>query len=116
MSTTTLKPAGQWAQEESAFADLGEPRLNKRAVKIATHLAASPGGALPQAFADWAELKADRFFDNPRVDFPKVVQPHLERTRLACRAPGEYLIIDGLFCPSQDARLGCHWRWRGKGF
>lgn len=95
MSTTTLKPADQWAQEEFAFADLGEPRLNKRVVKIATHLAANPGGTLPQAFADWAELKAAyRFFDNPRVDFPKVVQPHLERTRLACREPGECLIIE----------------------
>ena len=95
MSITTLQPAGQWAQEEFAFADLGEPRLNKRVVKIATNLAANPGGTLPQAFPDWAELKAAyRFFDNPVVDFPKVVQPHLERTRLACREPGEYLIIE----------------------
>jgi len=95
MSTTTLKPAGQWAQEEFAFADLGEPRLNKRVVKIATHLAANPGGTLPQAFPAWAELKAAyRFFDHPLVDFPKVVQPHLERTRLVCREPGEYLIIE----------------------
>lgn len=95
MSTITLKPAGQWAQEEFAFADLGEPRLNKRVVNIATHLAASPGGTLPQAFPNWAELKAAyRFFDNPRVDFSKVVQPHLDRTRLACREPGEYLIIE----------------------
>jgi len=95
MSTTTLKPAGQWAQEEFAFADLGEPRLNKRVVKIATNLAANPGGTLPQAFGDWAELKAAyRFFDNPVVDFPKVVQPHLERTRLVCREAGEYLIIE----------------------
>ena len=95
MSTITLKPAGQWAQEEFAFADLGEPRLNKRVVKIATNLAANPGGTLPQAFPDWAELKAAyRFFDNPEVDFPKVIQPHVERTRLACREPGEYLIIE----------------------
>jgi hypothetical protein len=95
MSTSTLKPAGQWAQEEFAFADLGEPRLNKRVVKVATNLAASPGGTLPQAFPLWSELKAAyRFFDNPRVDFPKVVQPHLERTRLACREPGEYLLIE----------------------
>jgi len=94
MSTTTLKPAGQWAQEEFAFADLGEPRLNKRVVKIATNLAANPGGTLPQAFPAWAELKATyRFFDHPLVDFPKVVQPHLERTRLVCREPGEYLVI-----------------------
>jgi len=95
MSTTTLQPAGQWAREEFAFADLGEPRLNKRLVKVATNLAASPGGTLPQAFPDWAELKAAyRFFDNRAVDFERVLQPHLERTRRACREPGEYLIIE----------------------
>lgn len=95
MSTTTLQPAGEWAQEEFAFADLGQARLNRRMVKIATNLAANPGGTLPQAFPDWAELKAAyRFFDNPRVDFSKVVQPHLDRTRLACRESGEYLIIE----------------------
>lgn len=95
MSTTTLQPASQWAQEEFAFADLGDPRLTKRLVNVATNLAASPGGTLPQAFADWAELKAAyRFFDNQSVDFRKVLQPHLERTRSACGEPGEYLIIE----------------------
>lgn len=95
MSTTTLQPAGQWAQDEFAFVDLGDRRLDKRLVNIATNLAASPGGTLPQAFPDWAELKAAyRFFDNRAVDFEKVLQPHLERTRLACRDPGEYLIIE----------------------
>jgi hypothetical protein len=92
---TTLQPAGQWAQEAFAFANLGDPRLSKRLVNVATKLAANPGGTLPQAFAEWAELKAAyRFFDNPRVDFKAVVQPHLERTRLACREPGEYLMIE----------------------
>ena len=95
MRTTTLQPAGQWAQEEFAFANLGDHRLSKRLVNVATNLAANPGGTLPQAFADWAELKAAyRFFDNRSVDFKKVLQPHLERTRLACREPGEYLIIE----------------------
>jgi len=92
---TTLQPAGQWAQEEFAFANLGDPRLNKRLVNVATNLAANPGGTLPQAFGEWAELKAAyRFFDNQSVDFKKVLQPHLERTRLACREPGEYLMIE----------------------
>jgi hypothetical protein len=95
MSTTTLQPAGSWAQDEFAFAELGDPRRNKRLVNIATKLAAHPGGTLPQAFPDWAELKAAyRFFDSPVVDFQRVVQPHLARTRLACREAGEYLIIE----------------------
>jgi hypothetical protein len=95
MSATTLQPAGQWAQNEFAFADLGDPRRSKRLVKIATKLGANPGGTLPQAFPDWAELKAAyRFFDNPAVNHERVVQPHVERTRLACREPGEYLFFE----------------------
>ena len=95
MSTTTLLPPGQWAQNEFALAELGDPRRNKRLVNIATKLAANPGGTLPQAFPDWAEIKAAyRFFDNRVVGFEGVLQPHLERTRLACREPGEYLIIE----------------------
>jgi hypothetical protein len=95
MSITTLQPAGQWAQNEFAFAQLGDPRRSKRLVNIATQLAAHPGGTLPQVFSDWAELKAAyRFFDNAAVNFERVLQPHLERTRLACREPGEYLIVE----------------------
>src|ERR1035438_5514963 len=97
MSITTLQPAGQWAQNEFAFAQLGDPRRSKRLVNIATQLAAHPGGTLPQVFSDWAELKAAyRFFDNAAVNFERVLQPHLERTRLACREPGEYLIVEDI--------------------
>ena len=95
MRTTTLQSPSEWAQQEFAFADLGEARLNQRLVKVATHLAASPGGTLPQAFTEWAELKAAyRFFDNRAVEFGKVLQPHWERTRRLCCEPGEYLIIE----------------------
>jgi len=122
MRTTTLQPAGQWAQEEFAFANLGDHRLSKRLVNVATNLAANPGGTLPQSFADWAELKAAyRFFDNRSVDFEKVLQPHLERTRLACREPGEYLMIEdsctldfSAHCRTRD--LGVIGDGQGRGF
>ena len=88
-------PPGQWAQHEFAFAKLGDSRRNKRLVKIATNLAAHPGGTLPQAFPDWAELKAAyRFFGQSGVTFQRVLAPHLERTRQKCRQPGEYLLIE----------------------
>jgi hypothetical protein len=81
--------------KEFGFAQLGDRRRNKRLVNIATHLAASPGGTLPQAFPDWAELKAAyRFFGQPGVSFERVLAPHLERTRQACRQAGEYLLIE----------------------
>jgi hypothetical protein len=64
-------------------------------VNIAQHLAAAPGGTLPQAFPDWAELKAAyRFFGQRGVSFERVLAPHVERTRQTCRQPGEYLLIE----------------------
>jgi hypothetical protein len=64
-------------------------------VKIATQLAARPGGTLPQALPDWAELKAAyRFFGQRGVSFERIQASHLERTRQACRATGEYLLIE----------------------
>ena len=56
--SSTLQTPVQWAQNEFAFAPLGDQRRTKRLVNIATHLAASRGGTLPQAFPDWAGLKA----------------------------------------------------------
>jgi len=88
-------PAGQWAQNEFGFAKLGDSRRNRRLVNIATHLAAKPGGTLPQAFPDWSELKAAyRFFNQRGVSFERILAPHLERTRRSCREPGEYLLIE----------------------
>jgi hypothetical protein len=92
---TTLHTPAQWAQNEFGFAPLGDQRRTQRLVKIASNLAASPGGTLPQAFPHWAELKAAyRFFGQRGVTFDSVLSPHLERTRNACRQPGEYLIIE----------------------
>ncbi len=92
---TFLSTPAQWAQDEFGFAQLGDQRRTERLVTIATNLAAKPGGTLPQAFADWAELKAAyRFFHQRGVNFEQVVSPHIQRARGACRAPGEYLIIE----------------------
>lgn len=91
----SLVPPAQWAQAEFQFAQLGDKRRNKRLVNIAQKLAANPGGTLPQAFPDWAELKAAyRFFSGGGASFDQIICPHVERTRARCREPGEYLIIE----------------------
>jgi hypothetical protein len=93
--TTALLPAAQWAQLEFASADLGDARRTKRLLLMATRLAENPGGTLPRAFSGWDELKAAyRFLDQPQVGWEEICQPHWERTRFACRQPGEYLIIE----------------------
>ena len=90
-----MHPPAQWAQSEFGPALLGDRRRTQRLVNIATHLAASPGGTLPQAFPHWAELKAAyRFFGQRGVTFERILSPHLAGTREACRQPGEYLIIE----------------------
>jgi hypothetical protein len=91
----SLLPPAQWAQNEFAFAQLGDARRNKRLMHIAGRIAANPGGTLPQAFPDLSELKAAyRFFSSGRATFDGIIEPHLERTRASCRQPGEYLIIE----------------------
>jgi len=88
-----------WAHNEFEFAQLGDKRRNKRLVNIAEHLAAAPGGTLPQAFPALADLKAAyRFFGQRGVTFDQVIDPHVQRTRDACRQAGEYLIIEDTTC------------------
>lgn len=94
MTTTALAPA-QWAQMEFALVGLGDRRRTQRLVKIATRLAHSPGGTLPQAMPNWGELKAAyRFFSQPKITYEQILRPHWERTEAACREPGEYLLIE----------------------
>ena len=84
--TTTLAPAAQWAKHEFGFAQLWDRRRNKRLVNVATNLALNPGGTLPQAFPQWAELKgAYRLFDQPQLTHANLLAPHLENTLNLCR-------------------------------
>jgi Transposase DNA-binding len=126
MTTTLLQP-DQWAQSEFALAKLADQRRTQRWVKIATNLAHSPGGTLPQAFPVWSELKAAyRFFNQPKATFEEIQRPHWQRTRAACQQPGEYLLIEDTRrqCLANPKAVGpterCWWRlrasagfWRG---
>jgi hypothetical protein len=93
--STSLSTPSQWAQTEFALAQLGDQRRTQRLVKIATCLAQSPGGTLPQAMPQWGELKAAyRFFSQPRNSYEQILGPHWERTQAACLEAGEYLLIE----------------------
>ena len=122
MTLTTWLPPAQWAQQEFARAELGDPRRTQRLVKIAGGLAASPGGTLPQALPQWAELKAAyRLLDRPEVSYAQILAPHLARTRAACGEPGEYLLIEDTTLLDYSggpaaAELGCIGDGRGRGF
>ena len=120
--TTLLSSPHQWAQHEFGFVQLGDRRRNVRLVQVAQKLATTPGGTLPQAFESWAELKAAyRLFKQSAVTFQKIIHPHTERTRAACREPGEYLLIEDTTTLSYSDRtttegLGIVGNGEGRGF
>jgi len=70
-----------WAQEELADADLGDERLNGRFELLLSALGARPNLSIPAACGGRAEIKAAyRFFDNAKVTFSNVLQPHIDRS------------------------------------
>jgi hypothetical protein len=95
MTISTLLAPAQWAQTEFALAELGDRRRTQRLVKMASALAQSPGGTLPQAFPNWKDLKAAyRFLSQPQASYERILTPHWARTRRACQEPGEYLLLE----------------------
>jgi hypothetical protein len=71
-----------WAKDEMATADFGDERLDDRVVKILSALGNQPNLSIPAGCGGRAEMQAAyRFFDNDKVTFDKVLEPHLGRTR-----------------------------------
>ena len=75
-----------WAVGEMADASFGDKRLDKRAASLLDTLGAKPTLSIPAAARGWHETQAAyRFFDHPKVNAEKVLEPHaactLERAR-----------------------------------
>ena len=75
-----------WAQDEFGTVDLGDERLNGRAVLLAERLAAEPGESIPNACRGWAETQAAyRFLSNDKTDWQALLASHwtasIERMR-----------------------------------
>ena len=61
--------------------NLGDRRLNARAVHIFNQLGLAPGRTIPQTFQYWKEIKASyNFFSNDLVSGEKLLAPHIEKT------------------------------------
>jgi hypothetical protein len=66
-----------WAEQELGDASLGDARLSRRLVKLATRLAESPSASIPQACRGWAEMRAAyRFLAQDKLDWQDMLQPH----------------------------------------
>lgn len=73
----------QWVKEEVELADLGDERLDARLQLLLSALGSRPNLSIPAACGGRAEMEAAyRFFDNEKVTFDKVLQPHIDRTLL----------------------------------
>jgi len=78
-----------WASQEMASVDLGDERLDARAVTVLSALGSRPTVSIPAACGGRAEMQAAyRFFDNDKVTFDKVLQHHRNR-RDTARAGNE---------------------------
>src|SRR5580765_792099 len=83
--------SAQWAQEEMAGLDLGDQRLEARAVKILQGRWDHPEKSYAQSFADWGQVQgAYRLVDHPckQIDLRALLGAHQERTceRMAAEA------------------------------
>jgi Transposase DNA-binding/Transposase Tn5 dimerisation domain/Transposase DDE domain len=74
--------SASWIADEMETATLPDKRLNARLKEILDQLASRPTGSIPSACGGYAETAAAyRFFDNDRVTFDDVLQPHIDATR-----------------------------------
>lgn len=75
-----------WAKEEFKTLDLGDARLDARAVLLAERLGSKPTESIPNACSGWAETQgAYRFLSNTKTEWQALLQPHwassIERMR-----------------------------------
>jgi hypothetical protein len=71
----------QGIELEFRHIDLGDQRLNKRAVSLLEAMAADPAASINAAMDGWNDtLAAYRFFDNPSVEEKEILAAHRSRT------------------------------------
>lgn len=71
-----------WGQAEMDGLELGDERLNRRAVKVLEALGNHPTASIPGACGGYAETAgAYRLIENPKVTLEGVLDPHVAATR-----------------------------------
>lgn len=83
-----------WALEEMRTADFGDTRLDERVSKLLSDFGQRPTASIPAACGGHAETAAAyRFFDNDKVTFETVLQPHYAQTRQRIAAQPVALLV-----------------------
>jgi Transposase DNA-binding/Transposase Tn5 dimerisation domain len=84
-----------WVMDEVGAVKLNDERLNRRLKLILSQLAARPIASIPAACGGNAETNAAyRFFDNDKVDFYGILQPHFDCTWLRIAAQPVVLLVN----------------------
>jgi hypothetical protein len=71
-----------WGAKEFSGLDLGDERLNKRAIKLVEQFADKPTASIPAAAGGWADtIAAYRFLGNENADWESILAPHAIQTQ-----------------------------------
>ncbi|PWF47965.1 IS4 family transposase [Massilia glaciei] len=117
-----VKVNQHWTDQECVGMNLGDARLNKRAMTLMERFSAKPTASIPQACDSWSETcAAYRFLSNAEVSWEGILAPHWERTQERMRAHRVVLCIqdtteldfngqdtDGLGPLNYEARRGMY--------
>jgi len=83
-----------WAKEEALGVKFGDKRLDDRMVILLSELGNRPFLSIPAACGGRAEMKAAyRFFDNDKVTFEKVIEPHIAQSKERLAAQKTALLV-----------------------
>jgi hypothetical protein len=86
--------AAAWVMEELQTADLKDKRLDARLRDVLSQLGARPAASIPAACGGHAEMTAAyRFFDNDKVTFDRVLEPHRAATRRRVAAQKTVILV-----------------------
>jgi Transposase DNA-binding/Transposase DDE domain len=87
---------------------VGDARLDRRAVAIASKLARRPGASFPDAMTDSGQLEAFyRFINNDSVSLWKLLKPHSTATANRCEMAKNFVVVhDTTECAFNGEREG----------
>ena len=70
-----------WHKKEFSTIDIGDERLNKRAIKLIGDLSSQLSAPINQVASEWSAAKAGyNFFDNEKVTPEKIFSTHIVNT------------------------------------
>ena len=98
-----------WAEQEFAYADLGDQRRNKRLIQLAEQRGAQPNASTSQSCEDSASTKAaHRFYENSAISSQAILSSHIKTTQTRMSQESIVLVVqdttqlDSAILPPKD--------------